>query len=225
MENSTALSPAQPNELDDAVAELMAATQFPDLTQETGPGRHEPLIELSDGTLCPILTETEFSIETIAHSLALECRFGKQSKYFYSVAQHSILVSKVMERMRDADPFEGLMHDAAEFIMGDLATPIKYSCADYLDLERDLQRRINRCFGLPDQKSKLCHRADKYAMFMEAYHLLPSKGATLQDELGIRMHSLEILRSFDIWLAPMGPDTARSWFLYTYHQLTKEYRQ
>lgn len=70
----------------------------------------------------------EVSLHTIAHSLSMQCRFNGHCKFFYSVAEHSILV---YERVRylgyGRDVRVGaLMHDAAESIVGDIISPIKH---------------------------------------------------------------------------------------------------
>ena len=72
----------------------------------------------------------DVNIVDIAHSLAMQCRFTGHTKVFYSVAQHSVLVSKLLERRGcdHATVLWGLMHDAAEaYLVGDVATPVKKS--------------------------------------------------------------------------------------------------
>ena len=83
---------------------------------ETYTGKKVYPLEPDEKTLC---------VEDIAHALALTCRFGGHCSEFYSVAQHSCLVS-------DLCPGElklaGLMHDAAEAYLGDVVSPIKPAC-------------------------------------------------------------------------------------------------
>jgi uncharacterized protein len=64
----------------------------------------------------------------IARALANQCRFGGHSRVFYSVAQHSVIVSELVEqRGGDAeDAFAALMHDASEAYLGDMPHPIKH---------------------------------------------------------------------------------------------------
>jgi hypothetical protein len=64
----------------------------------------------------------------VAHGLAHECRFGRHTSWFYSVAEHSILVSAMVEELLPGDrelALAALWHDAHEAYMGDVPTPLK----------------------------------------------------------------------------------------------------
>lgn len=67
---------------------------------------------------------SDVCIEDIAHALSLKCRFGGHVKKFYSVAEHCVRVMKIL---KPADQLWGLMHDAAEAYLPDIAAPIKRS--------------------------------------------------------------------------------------------------
>jgi uncharacterized protein len=67
----------------------------------------------------------------IARALANQCRFGGHSRVFYSVAQHSVIVSELVEQRGGdtEDVFAALMHDATEAYLGDMPHPIKHRSA------------------------------------------------------------------------------------------------
>lgn len=88
-------------------------------------------------------------IEDIAHALANQCRFTGHTKYFYSVAQHSVLVSELVP---DRYRLWGLLHDATETYLSDIARPIKRFNSDfgnlYTSVEDGLMEAIIARFGL-----------------------------------------------------------------------------
>jgi len=69
----------------------------------------------------------DINIRDIAHSLALKCRYGGHCAYFYSVAEHSVLLSHVVPGHL---ALAALLHDAAETYTGDIMRPIKESIGD-----------------------------------------------------------------------------------------------
>ena len=69
----------------------------------------------------------ELSIDTLAHSLAQINRFTGHTRRPYSVAEHSLLVSEIIERagFGSLAALAGLMHDAHEALVGDASSPLK----------------------------------------------------------------------------------------------------
>lgn len=118
----------------------------------------------------------------IAHGLSRVARWNGQTNgdYAYSVAQHSVFV---MHLSAAANPDLGkdamltaLLHDAPEYVMGDIISPLKAAMGgQYKDLEDRLLSAIHLRFSLPARASasltKQIKRADKEAAYFEAVHL------------------------------------------------------
>lgn len=79
-------------------------------------------IQLSDGRAFDIAKPRAISIDVLAESLSRIARFTGHTRHFYSVAQHSVLVSRLVP---DSLAAHGLLHDAGEAVLGDISTPLK----------------------------------------------------------------------------------------------------
>jgi 5'-deoxynucleotidase YfbR-like HD superfamily hydrolase len=124
----------------------------------------------------------DIEIEDIAHGLARVARWNGQTngEHAFSVAQHCILVERLVGEMRPKGPrplrLAALLHDAAEYVIGDLISPFKAAVGiDYKALELRLSRAIHVRFGLPPEMAAddvaLIKRADKMAAYFEATQL------------------------------------------------------
>ncbi|MGH2359521.1 MAG: phosphohydrolase [bacterium] len=115
----------------------------------------------------------------IAHSLAHQCRFAGHTRSFYSVAQHSVLVSRVCAPQ---DALYGLLHDAAEAYLVDVPSPLKHSpeFEAYRTAEALVHRAIMDAFGLPEYDlPESVEAADRIVGFAELSALMPLELATL----------------------------------------------
>lgn len=157
----------------------------------------EPIVQTSTG-LYFNAWKPDFRLSDIAHALSNVCRFNGHTSRFYSVAQHSILVSEIM-RIKGADPFEGLMHDGTEAYLGDIASPFKAQLPDYREFEATLDRKLRNQFNLPLFKTTACKLADWYALFIEAHYLLPDGGAGFADPHDLRHDALMFNRQHKLF--------------------------
>lgn len=116
----------------------------------------------------------EVFIEDIAHALSLICRYNGHIKGFYSVAQHSILVSQNCNRDY---ALHGLLHDAAEAYVGDLISPIKRLLPNYKVIEEKIITAIYKKYSI--KITKKCQQEIKYwdnaLLATEVRDLIPHK--------------------------------------------------
>ena len=113
-------------------------------------------------------------IRDIAHALSNICRFTGHVSRFYSVAEHSCHVSDMLP-LRDA--LWGLLHDASEAYLGDVARPLKtapYFGGPYRDAELMLMTVIAERFELIGVCPESVHKADNEMLMLERDELLPS---------------------------------------------------
>lgn len=127
----------------------------------TNSGRHVDLLNPAPENL---------EIEDIALGLSRECRFSGQTRAFYSVAQHSVLASRLVPEER---ALEALLHDATEAFLRDIPTPLKKRLPEYARIEAVLDRSIRQRFGLPEEMSPEVHRADRILLATEKRDLMP----------------------------------------------------
>lgn len=104
-----------------------------------------------------LINGNNFDIKDIAHSLSMICRWGGHTKTWHSVAEHSV---RVCDELSGKDRCYGLLHDAAEYIWGDLCSPLKEFVPDYVWEVEKLQRKIYRHFGLDPTVPKTLRPAD-----------------------------------------------------------------
>lgn len=155
------------------------------------------------------LDNAKFGIKEVAHALSNLCRFGGHCAQFYSVAQHSVFVSRVVA---PAFALEGLLHDAAEAFLGDVPTPLKQLLPDYQQLENQVEAKIQEIFQVNDWRyNPLIKHADLIALATERRDLMPPT----DDSWAI----LEGITASPLRLVPMHPKEAYGAFLARYSEL------
>lgn len=172
----------------------------------------EPYIETYGGTHFYFLEPTAdmVDIEDIAHALSMQCRYTGHIKHFYSVAEHSVLVSQLSR-----NPFEGLMHDSSEAYLTDIASPVKPHLGNYKELENGIMGVIGRKYGFNWPVDKDTKDADAAQLKTEARHLLRSGGRDWISAFPTR-------RVRGIVPHCWSPDQAKMKFLERFYELTED---
>ena len=154
----------------------------------------------------------QIDLHDIAQALSMTCRYNGHSSFFYSVAEHSVLVSRLIESYEPAYAFEALMHDAAEAYVGDVVSPLKGLLPDFQAIELLCEEVTEQKFGLALDWREKTKAADRLAYKIERRHLFP-----------------HLVDGHPEWEVPeqyrttklkcLYPEGARALFLARYHEL------
>ena len=131
----------------------------------------------------------DIEIEDIARGISRVARWNGQTsgEYPLSVAQHSVIVAELLKNYNENIEIKwqlaALLHDAAEYIISDMITPLKsFLGEEYIQLEEKIQSAINIRFSLPGEIPKkiykLIKNCDRQTAFIEAIQLA---GFTLKE--------------------------------------------
>lgn len=148
------------------------------------------------------------AIEDIAHALGNSCRFTGHVRKFYSVAQHCVMGTDLVQAKLKLTM---LLHDASEAYLSDIARPIKmqpefgtvYKAAEH-KLEEAIAERFGLIYPYPDE----IKWADNVMLRTEQRDLMP----------GLFRHDGEDY--YPGVIEPWGPDEAGVAFLASYYELT-----
>lgn len=147
-------------------------------------------------------------IHDIAHALSHIPRFTGHTRAFYSVAQHSIMVSDLVP---PEHALVALLHDATEAYINDLAKPLKEMLPAYCRLERRVWVVIAEKFGLPIHLPRCVKKADLTALATEKRDL-----CTAHSEAWA---CLEGVPAVPERVYPLTPDLAKEAFLRRFTEL------
>ncbi len=152
----------------------------------------------------------DICIEDIAHALSNICRFTGHSKRFYSVAEHSCIVSDYLTYEYQ---LQGLLHDASEAYLCDIAAPIKPMIPKYKEYELKLQTMIDIKFGvgISDQSDSIVKEFDMMILATEKEQLMSKEPEDWELPFGPLDHDIEC------WF----PEKAEFEFLKRFKELTE----
>ncbi len=168
----------------------------------------------------------DIEIEDIAHGLARVARWNGQTvgDHAFSVAQHSVVVEEIVAHIQpDIEPrwrLAALLHDAAEYVIGDMISPFKQALGlDYKVFEERLETAIHVRFGLPAKApasvKTLIKRADHACAYYEATQLA-----------GFAVHeAVEFFgappEGYDLVIEPLSASQAQARYIQRYHVLSE----
>ena len=174
--------------------------------------RNDWIMTASGRPFWPLAPRTEdIYIEDIAHALSQLCRYTGHCRDFYSVAQHSLLVSR---QVPPKDAMWGLLHDASEAYLHDIARPVKRlsELAAYREAESAVMRAVCERFGLPFGEPASVRVADRRMLRTEQRDLMPPAlpGEDRFDVVPYHFH-----------VCPFEPARARKDFLDRFRELSE----
>lgn len=159
---------------------------------------------------------SQICIEDIAHALSKLCRFNGHCSKFYSVAQHSVLVSEIVP---DEFKMAALLHDATEAYACDIPRPLKKLLPDYRTVYDKVEKAVIGYFmhkgvlkspEIPDE----VHKADLILLCTEKRDITCGQFHNWSDVYGVEPLKKKI--------KPVLPARACQMFLNRYEELLKK---
>lgn len=131
----------------------------------------------------------DIEIRDIAHGLSRVARWNGQTAgaYPFSVGQHSLLVERIVDlscpEATAADRLAALLHDAPEYVIGDLISPFKAVIGEaYKGVEDRLAHAVALRFAIPADSNGARRRMIKGADTVAAYHEAVALAGFAQEE-------------------------------------------
>ena len=171
----------------------------------------------------------DIEIEDIAHGLSFVARWNGQTfgKFPYSVAEHSVFVEKLFYKINPKIDTKwrlaALLHDAPEYVIGDMISPVKSSVGKgYGEMDDRLTAAIHQKFGLPskipDVIKKQIKRADTASAWLEAVQI-----AGFSEKEANTLFGKPILSDLkNLTLSPHEPTQVKNQFLKLFNELMEQ---
>lgn len=168
----------------------------------------------------------DIEVEDIAHGLARVARWNGQTvgEHAFSVAQHSMVVEEIVAHLQpEIEPrwrLAALLHDAAEYVIGDMISPFKQALGlDYKQFEERLEGAIHVRFGLPARApasvKTLIKRADHACAYFEATQLAGFSAREATELFGAPP------KGYDLQIEPLTAALAQAHYIRRYHVLSQ----
>lgn len=152
----------------------------------------------------------EYSLEDIAHQLAMICRFGGSCLVHYSVGYHSLLLAEKAYALSN-DPkvaLDSLFHDASKAYTGDLKRSIKVQLPEFKGIEDRIDKAIREQFkalGLPSKELATTKALDQRILVDERRQIMRPTDDEWKclkglEPLGVIIKSQRPERVRDSWL-------------------------
>jgi len=161
----------------------------------------------------------DINIEDIAHALSLLCRFTGHVREFYSVGDHSLRVSELCS---EENKLWGLLHDASEAYLADVARPVKRNevfGSYYKKVEAGLMDVIAKKFELSTPEPPEVKIGDNIMLRTEQRDLMPvAKDGPLHDNDRWK----DDVKPLPYTIIPRGAEETEELFLHQFKQLSKK---
>ncbi len=153
----------------------------------------------------------DICIEDIGHSLANLCRFNGHCKFFYSVAEHSLIMS--LEAASPQAALYALLHNATECYLSDIPSPIKWALPEVEKIETNIMGAVVRHFNLSVEPIIMSEvkRLDREMLCTEKSQLMYGER---------EFECCEGVKLLDINLPCLSPVAAEHKFLERFKELT-----
>lgn len=170
----------------------------------------------------------DIHLEDISHSLSFLSRFGGHIKRFYSVAEHSVNVSRfVPKHLR----MKALLHDAGEAYINDIPTPVKHLSPHIISAEEIFMRKISKRFKIDEGCEPLIKQADSFMLYLEALELtniprdVVAKFLRDRNPQGLTAEQAELLIDAPkrgIYVIGLPPQKACKFFMQEYERILND---
>lgn len=150
-----------------------------------------------------------YNIDDVSRNLAHINRFTGSTKYPYSVGQHSVYVSLLLEMWGypRITQMIGLMHDSGEAFLNDIAKPLKNMLPDYRKIEHKVEKAIFEKYSLPFPMEACIKDADNAVFVAERQQLQPGIDCNLD------------VQAAPFIIVPWKPEKCYDEFLKRYYEL------